>query len=139
MLVEENKAIIRRLFEEFVNNGNLNVADEVFASDFVDHGSPPERQGLAGVKESLTKFRAAFPDLHCTIESIIAEGDQVHVRTTIRGTHQGPYAGIQPSGQQITWTGMDDFRFADGKVVERWAERDRISQLGQMRAAHKAK
>jgi predicted ester cyclase len=139
MPAEQNKLLIHRLFEEFVNKGNAEVADDVFAPNFVDHGSPPERQGLAGVKESFNKMRAAFPDLRCTLDDILAEGERVHVRLTIRGTHQGIYAGIPPTGASIAWTGMDDFRFANGKVVERWSERDRVTQIGQLRAAAKNK
>ena len=139
MPAEQNKALIRRLFDEFVNKGNVQLADEIFADDVVDHGSPPERQGLAGVKESFAKMRAAFPDLQCTLDDLLAEGEQVHVRLTIRGTHHGNYAGIAPTGATITWTGMDDFRFANGKVVERWSERDRVTQIGQLRAAAKNK
>ena len=139
MSADQNKALIRRLFDEFVNDGNVRLADQIFADDVVDHGSPPGRQGLAGVKESFNKMRAAFPDLRCTLDDILAEGERVHVRLTIRGTHQGIYAGIPPTGASIAWTGMDDFRFANGKVVERWSERDRVTQIGQLRAAAKPK
>jgi len=96
-------------------------------------------KGLAGVKDSLLKMRSAFPDLTCVLDDIMADGERVHVRLTIRGTHQGVYAGVPPTGALISWTGMDDFRCAHGKVVERWSERDRISQIGQLRAAAKAK
>jgi predicted ester cyclase len=139
MSTEENKALIRRLFDECVNRANLEMADEIFAQNFVDHGAPVERQGATGVKDSLVKMRAAFPDLACRLDDIIAEGERVHVRLTIRGTQRGMYAGVQPTGATITWTGMDDFRFEHGKVVERWSERDRVSQIGQLRSAAKAK
>src|SRR5438105_6127732 len=101
MSAEQNRALIRRLFEELVNNGNIDVAGDVFADNVVDHGSPPERQGLAGVKDSFSKMRAAFPDLHCTLDDVLAEGERVHVRLTIRGTHRGAYAGIPPTGASI--------------------------------------
>ena len=139
MSTEENKALVRRLFDVCVNQANLEMADEIFAQNFVDHGAPAERQGLAGVKDSLLKMRAAFPDLACTLDDIMTEGERVHVRLTIRGTQQGMYAGVQPTGATITWTGMDDFRCEHGKVVERWSERDRVSQIGQLRSAAKPK
>jgi predicted ester cyclase len=132
---EANKALVRRVFDEFTNAGNFDLADELFARDFVDHGAPPERAGIEGVKESLRLFRAAFPDFHYAIDDIIAEADRVHLRGTLSGTHRGMYAGIAPTGARVTWSGMDDFRIENGKIVERWAERNRVSQIGQLRGA----
>ena len=76
------------------------------------------------------EFRSAFPDFHVTIEDQIAEGDRVATRWTMRGTHEGEFRGISPTGKQITVTGIGIFRFSDGKVVESW---DNFDQLGMMR------
>jgi steroid delta-isomerase-like uncharacterized protein len=131
---EEHKRIVRRVYEEFTNQRQLHLADDLFGPDFVDHGAPTTRTGTAGVKETVRSFLAAFPDFQFEIEAMIAEGDLVHVRGTISGTQQGPYAGLPASGKHARWSAMDDFRFENGKVVERWTERNRIALLKQLGA-----
>ena len=114
MPIEENKAFVQRYVEEPWNQGNVAVLDELCAPNF-------HLEGLGGVeafKEAITAFRTGFPDLHFTIEEIIAEGDKVAYRWTARGTHQGEYAGIAPTGKTITATGITILRIVDGKVVE---------------------
>ena len=127
---EENKAIFRRYVEEVGNEGNLDLVDEIFA-DYVSHqpdGSVLER-GPEDVKRFMGEFRSAFPDFHTTIEDQIAEDDRVATRWTMRGTHEGEFRGIAPTGKQMTVTGIGIFRFSDGKVVESW---DNFDQLGMM-------
>ena len=127
---EENKAIFRRYVEEVGNEGHLDLVDEIF-SDYVSHqpdGSVLQR-GPEDVKRFMGEFRSAFPDFHTTIEDQIAEGDRVATRWTMRGTHEGEFRGIAPTGKQITVTGIGIFRFSDGKVVESW---DNFDQLGMM-------
>ncbi len=133
-VLESNKRIVRRVYDEFTNQRKLELAGELFSPDFVDHGSPPERGGIEGVKQSVRLFVAAFPDFQFSIESMLAEGDQVHVRGAISATHQGTYAGVPATGKHAIWSAMDDFRLVDGKVVERWTERNRVSQLRQLGA-----
>ncbi len=130
--MEQHKRVVRRVYDEFTNQRKLDLAPELFAADFVDHGAAADRSGVAGVQESVRAFVAAFPDFQFQIESIIAEGDLVHVRGTISGTQQGPYAGAPASGKRAVWSAMDDFRFERGKIVERWTERNRIALLRQM-------
>ncbi len=130
--MEEHKRVVRRVYEEFTNQRKLDLAPELFSADFVDHGATADRSGVAGVQESVRAFVAAFPDFQFQIESMIAEGDLVHVRGTISGTQQGPYAGAPASGKHAVWSAMDDFRFESGKIVERWTERNRIALLRQM-------
>jgi steroid delta-isomerase-like uncharacterized protein len=127
---EENKAIFRRYVEEVGNEGNLDLVDEIF-SDYASHqpdGSVLER-GPEDVKRFMGEFRSAFPDFHTTIEDQIAEDDKVVTRWTMRGTHEGEFRGIAPTGEQISVTGIGIFRFSDGKVVESW---DNFDQLGMM-------
>ena len=86
---EEHKAIVRRIIEEFFNTGNLEVVDEIFATDYVDHNpSNPELHGIENIKRSVSDWRAAFPDTHNTIEDMVAEGDKVVARWITRATHQ---------------------------------------------------
>jgi predicted ester cyclase len=87
--VEENKAIVRRWTEEGFGKGNLAVADEVVATDFVNHNPVAEqRPGREGLKQAVAMLRGAFPDLRVEIEDMIAEGDRVAIRDTIRGIHR---------------------------------------------------
>ena len=131
MSTEENKATFRRYVEEVGNAGNLDLADDVF-DRYLAHqpdGSVLER-GPEDVKRFMGEFRSAFPDFHSTIEDQIAEGDRVVTRWRMRGTHQGEFRGIAPTGKELDITGIGIFRFSDGKVVESW---DNFDQLGMMR------
>jgi steroid delta-isomerase-like uncharacterized protein len=129
---EENKATFRRYVEEVGNEGNLDLADDVF-DRYLAHqpdGSVLER-GPEDVKRFMGEFRSAFPDFHSTIEDQIAEGDRVVTRWRMRGTHEGEFRGIAPTDSQIDVTGIGIFRFSEeGKVVESW---DNFDQLGMMR------
>ncbi len=130
MSAEGNKAIFRRYVEEVGNQGNLELADEIF-DRYASH-QPDGRmlqRGPEDVKRFIGEFRQAFPDFHSTIEDQIAEGDKVVTRWTMHGTHQGEFRGIAPTGNRITVTGIGIFRFSDGKVVESW---DNFDQLGMM-------
>jgi steroid delta-isomerase-like uncharacterized protein len=128
--IEENKALFRRYVEEVGNKGNLDLADEIFDS-YLAHqpdGSVLER-GPEDVKRFMGEFRSAFPDFHTTIEDMVAEGDKVVTRWRARGTHQGEFRGIAPTGNEMEITGIGIFRFSEGKVVESW---DNFDQLGMM-------
>ena len=118
---EANKAIIRRAFEAF-NTGKLDDLDGLMGPGFVDHFpvAGQKTPDLAGLKQAFADFRASFPDMTCPIEDSIAEGDKVMVLTTCRGTHKGAFAGIPPTGKQVTEPGMVMYRISDGMVVDRW-------------------
>jgi predicted ester cyclase len=131
-MLEENKAIARRIFEVF-NTGNLALADELVAADVIDHQPPPGiESGLAGFKQLVLMLRAGFPDLHVTVEDIIAEGDKVVGRTTIRGSHTGEFMGMAPTGKQFTMQAIDVMRFAGGKAVEHWGNQDDLGMMQQL-------
>jgi steroid delta-isomerase-like uncharacterized protein len=131
--VERNKSIARRFFEEAANRGNLAVMDEVISADFVDHAAPPGTPpGVEGAKQFLSAVRTSFPDLHLTIEEMIAERDKVVVLLTVHGTHKGELKGIPPTGKQATWKGADILRIAGGKMVERWVLRDHLGMMQQL-------
>ena len=131
MAVEENKAAFRRYVEEVSNEGNLDLVDELF-DRYVSHqpDGHTEQRDPEDVKRFIGEFREAFPDFHSTIEDQIAEEHKVATRWTMRGTHQGEFRGITPTGNRITVTGIGIFRFSEeGKVVESW---DNFDQLGMM-------
>ena len=129
-MFEQNKAIFRAIPEKVVNTGNLDAADHYFAQDFVDHTTPAGLpNGLAGFKAYITRLRSAFPDLHFTVEDVVAEGETVVVRATARGTMTGDFLEMKATGKTATWTEIHIGRLADGKVVEHW---DTIDQLGML-------
>lgn len=132
-MTEQNKAIIQRCTEEVWFKGNLDVIDELVASNYLARnaapGQPPGRQGL---KQAVAMFRDAFPDLQGTIEDIVAEGDRVVTRWTARGTHRGEFMSIAPTNKQMSMTGISITRLADGKIVEDWTQEDALGMLQQL-------
>ncbi len=137
MMSEENKEKVRRFLQEAFNEGNFGVADEIFASDYVQHDptTPEEISGLEGIKGFVQMYRSAFPDSHITVEDQIAEGDEVVTRWRGRGTHQGELFGIPPSGNQVEISGITIDRFSGGKAVERWTNYDALGMMQQIGAA----
>jgi len=132
MSAEENKAVIRRLIEEAFNKGNMAVVDECTAADFVHHGAALELKGPELIKQLVTILRTAFPDLHFTIDDIVAEGDMVAHRFTYRGTFKGEMSGIAPTGKQFTQTAAAFTRFVGGKQAEAWQYGDSLSFYQQL-------
>jgi len=130
MSAEENKAVVRRFFEELLSTDNLAVADEILSPGFRFYfAGSPEPMDLESYKEFLMARRAAFPDRRFVVEDIIAEGDKVSARFTMRGTHKGELRGIAPTGREVTMTGIDMIRLSEGKMVE---DRVEVDQLGMM-------
>ena len=132
MSTEDNKANIRRGYEEGFNQRNLAVFDELMASDYVWHIASTTMQGREPAKQLISRFLSAFPDGRYTIEDMIAEGDRVVVRQTFRGTHQGDFMGIAPTGKQVTVTEIEIFRVANGRGVENWTNSDDLGLLQQL-------
>ena len=135
MSLIDNKKTVRRFLEEVINLGNQRLADELLAENFVDHnplpGLPPNREGF---KQSFVIFRNTFPDMHYTIEDIIAEEDKVVIRWTATGTQRGELMGIPPTGKNISVTGMDIFRITDGNLAELWLAWDQLGMMQQLGA-----
>ena len=131
---EENKAIVRRFYEEYVNQGVLSVAEELVAADFRDHNPPGPgfAQGREGLKQVFAMFRTAFPDMTLTIDDQIAEGDKVVSRLTARGTHQGEMMGIPPTGKTMNMNVIDILRLQDGQITEHWGESDNLGMMQQL-------
>ncbi len=134
MSAEDNKAIVRRLYEEIHSKGNWAAVDELVGANFVDHNPPaPDLpSGPEAVKQGLGMFRSALPDLHVTVKDIIAEGDKVVARITMSGTHRGELMGIAPTGKRIALGDIDIIRFDGGKIVERRGETDMLGMMQQL-------
>jgi steroid delta-isomerase-like uncharacterized protein len=132
MSTEENKALSRQWREEF-DKGNWAVLDEFIAPNVVMHfAGSPEPLDREAMEQMLKMFYSAFPDLHHTFEDQIAEGDKVVLRLTFRGTHQGEFQGIPPTGKEITVTAIVVDRIVDGKMVEHWSNMDNLSLMQQL-------
>jgi steroid delta-isomerase-like uncharacterized protein len=131
---EENKALIRRLYEEVWNQHNPEAADEFVALDVFTRDMVPEPQhGIDGYKHLVRWLHTAFPDLRFDVEDIIAEGDEVATFVTFSGTHTGPLRDLAPSGRQVSVKMSHWFWVANGKVAETWSVRDDLGMMQQMK------
>jgi len=132
MSTESNKTVIRRGFEEGINQGNLAVFDEVIAPNYVNHNFPTPVPGPEGFKQVLGMFLAGFPDLRVTLEDVLAEGDKVATRGIFTGTHRGEFNGIPATGKTVTVSYSDVWRVENGKAVENWVQMDMMGLLQQL-------
>jgi steroid delta-isomerase-like uncharacterized protein len=134
MSAEGNKALIRRYVEEVWNKGNLSVIGEILATKFIRHdpADPEPVSSSEGLKQVVTMYRTAFPDVHFTIDDQIAEGDKVATRWRGSGTHKGSLRGIAPTGKESTVTGIVISRIVGGKIVEEWGNWDTLGMLQQL-------
>lgn len=139
MAGEDLKAIVQQVYEQMFNHGNMAVADQYFAPDFVDHVSvhvpnQPTR-GPQAAQWYISLVRGAFPDLHATVDSIIVEGEVIAARASWTGTQTGQLIYFPPSGKKVAVTGIDMARIVDGKIVEHWGGwnvSDVMFQLGML-------
>jgi steroid delta-isomerase-like uncharacterized protein len=127
---EENKALARRSWESVDNPDTLG---EVYAPDVVWHNPEGDIQGIEEAKQFVAMFETAFPDISATVEDVVAEGDKVVSRVTIRGTHQGEVEEFgPPTGRRVEVQGLSLHRIEDGKIVEEWNSYDNLSVLQQL-------
>ena len=131
MTIESNKVIVQKYIELW-STGNLSIADEVLAVDFVDHTHPQQAPGPEREKQEVQAFREGFPDARISVEQMIAEGELVAFRFTLRGTHLGMFAGFPPTGKENVLTGVDFIRIVGGKMVELWSIQDTFSWVQQL-------
>jgi len=140
MSTEQNKAVVRQMVEEILNQGNISLVDDLFAPAYAEHeelppGMPRDREGFAML---IPVMHSAFPDFKATIEDMIAEGDRVVLRMTWSGTQKGEWMGMPPSGKSMSIGVIDILRIVGGKFVEHWGLMDSMAmmqQLGAMPAA----
>ena len=130
---EESKAIVQRFYRDMVNQGNLDLADELLAPDYVEHWSPAG-SGIEGFRQFAVGLVAAFPDLQVTVEDLVAEGNRVVARVTVHATHEGALMGMTPTGRQVSFEGIDIFEVEDGRIVGRWNLRTLLSLMQQLGA-----
>ena len=126
-------SLVRRIFDQAFNQGDLDIVDELVAADVDAHmaiwGVPASRLGL---KQMIANLRSAFPDLRCTVEGEISEGDKLAAHWTMRGTHTGSFLGNQPTGRPVAVQGFIFVRTTDGQIVEHWILIDQMGLLQQL-------
>jgi steroid delta-isomerase-like uncharacterized protein len=133
MSAEENKTIVRRLLD-VLEEGNIDLVDELLAPDYINHspGTPDQPTGPEGVKAVVSMFQSAMPDLRVVIEDMIAEGDKVATRYTLEGTHEGELFGVPPTGRRLSIKSFTVERVADGKIREHWRVTDSLDMMQQL-------
>jgi predicted ester cyclase len=130
---ENNKVVLQHLYDEFMNAGKLEVADEVVAPDCpLYFGSTFVGTGPEAFKQARAMLYAAFPDLHFTIEEMIAEGEKVADLLTGRGRHKGEFMSVAPTGKRVEFQGMAIVRIFEGKIVENRGMPDMVGLLQQI-------
>ena len=132
-MAQDLKALAARFNDEVMNQGKLEVLDEIVADDLVEHASPPGwPPGKEGVRAWVVMFRGAFPDLKVETLGAIADGDEVWLHSVMTGTHTGEFMGIPATGKRVTYTMMDRVKARDGKAVEHWAASDDLGLMTQL-------
>jgi predicted ester cyclase len=122
--------ILRRLYDEVINAGHLDVADELLDPDYVEH--PEGVHGPGAFKARMQAFRQAFPDLQVTIDEVLVDGERASTRTTIRGTQTGDLMGIPATGRRVQILAVDLAHFRGGRAIERWGGLDMFSLMQQL-------
>ena len=133
MTISQPNSLIRRIIDTAFNQGNFPAVEELLAPDSITHitawGMPNNRLGL---KQLTATFRTAFPDLHCTVEDEIYQGNKVAAHWTMNGTHQGLFFGNQPTGRSIMVQGIIFARIENDQIAENWTLIDQIGMLQQL-------
>jgi predicted ester cyclase len=131
---QQNLSTVKRMYEEFINGGNEAVFDELVDANVIENeelppGLEPNREG---VKQLFRMFRSAFPDIHFQVDEMIAADDKIIARITISGTNDGSFMNMPPTGNKISYKGIDIFRLVNGKVVEHWGIGDNAKMMEQL-------
>jgi steroid delta-isomerase-like uncharacterized protein len=134
MQTSNNKLLVDRVWEEVWHRGELDRINDLFAADFVRHDPGRELHGPEQNRQFISELRAAFPDLHLSVEDQIAEGDKVCVRYRFQGTQWGSFRGLPPTGRRIGYSGILIYRILNGKIAEQWTELDLLGFLKQLGA-----
>ncbi|MCC6614973.1 MAG: ester cyclase [Anaerolineae bacterium] len=130
---DDTLASVRRLFEECFNTGDMHLADEMIAPNYVDYSTmAAPAPGVEGFKQRILNLRKTFPDARFTVEEIFADGDKVAFRWVVRGTDTGGFMGRPPSGNAVTVTGINIEHMVNGKIAEHWSAPDNLSMMRQL-------
>ena len=126
--VDNNKAIIRKLYEEILNTGKLELLNQVVADDYI---APRGLKGPEGFAEAVRPVILAFPDIKWTIEDLIAEGDEVMVRWSWTGTNRGSFDGFTPTNKVVNHHAIQIFQLSGNKIIKAWMQSDRLGFMSK--------
>lgn len=135
MTPETNKVLVRHFMERAFNEGDLTIVDAALTQDGIDHQEPLGANFATHLKAVITMLRTAFPDLHFEIHDMLAEGELVAFRSTMTGTHRGPFQGLPPTGKPISVAHMHFVRVIEGKTSDLWHVWDTAGLMRQLRTA----
>ena len=130
-LQEQNKAIAKRAFEELLSRGQFELAEQLYAKDFANHGIHRDIS-LAADQAALKGWHQAFPDLSIAPEKLVADGDLVAVYWIARGTNTGAGNGLPATGKKVEQSGITIWRIVNGKIKEEWSAFDQLSLMQQL-------
>ncbi len=136
MSAQDNKAAVEEMLDAW-NRSDFDSIEGMLSPDFVNNNPPPV-PGLgrdrAGMLATMRYVRQGFPDARAEILNVVAEGDKVVVHDRVRGTHEGEFFGVPPTGRQAVWEFIHIFRLADGRIAERWGVVDVMGLMQQLGA-----
>ena len=126
-----NAEVVKRMFDEVINKGRLELVDELFTEDFVSHTGQADldREGFRGF---VAGWRTGFPDVHCEVSQLLEEGDRVSWTVRATGTHEGTFNGIPATGRKMDFLSMNHGQFRDGRGAEHWLVLDMFTLLTQL-------
>lgn len=130
----ENKELARRIPEEVATEGDIDLLDDICTPDVVDHSPLGEVSGREELKAQIAGIRESFEGFSATVEDVVAEGDTVAMRVTLRGEHVGEFMGVEATGKAVTIDNMVFTRIEDGKIAERWVQPDLLGLMRQVGA-----
>ena len=132
---EENEAVVRRFVEDCLNGRNPDLVDELFSPDYVNYAAPEDvSPDLEGYKERVASVLRGFPDLQVTIEDLFSDGDRVATRLSASGTHEADSLGVSATGKFVSWTAISIYQIVDGRIMQRWENRDDLGLMQQLGA-----
>jgi predicted ester cyclase len=132
---KENESVVQRFLEECLNQRNPDRIDDLFSPNYVNNAATPDiSPDLEGYKQRVAYMLNGFPDLHIEIEDIFSAGDRVAIRLTASGTHKAECMGIAPTGRHATWTAIAIYQVQNGRIVQRWENRDDLGLMRQLGA-----
>ena len=130
----DGAGVVTRLVDEVINGGNTRLLPAIVAPEHVTHDPTGDLYGPEGLRIDIAGYRSAFPDLRMTTEDYVADGDRVARRFTLRGTHQGAFMGVAPTGRRVSLDGLAIHRVAEGRLVETWLSYDLLGLMRQLGA-----
>ena len=130
---EQTETVVRRFLEECLTGKNMALMDELFSPEYVNNAATPDiSPDLDGYKKRVGYMIEAFPDLSIEVHDLFSDGDRVAVLLTASGTHSANFLGVAPTGERASWTAIAIYRVVDGRIVERWENRDDLGMMRQL-------